>query len=175
MMDEATTAVTPSDPCTPSPSTVCRPPPCEAKTQTPTNLSTSTHGGEAAGNRRPQLNARSSPTTDNSPRAPTKDNPRQARDPATTNNPDQPTNGKGCSIFFYNDGLCIFYSWGGTHKFGKLFYLDARARGGRKQAPTAEREERPARRQQRPSTINKSLGKQKTTSEDPTNTTNSQP
>ena len=89
--------------------------------------------------------------------------------------PAQPTNGEGCSIFFFRDVLCIFYSWGGTHKFGKPFDLDARARGGRKQAPTAEREERPARRQQRPRTIKKSLGKQKTTSEDPTNTTNNQP
>lgn len=57
----------------------------------------------------------------------------------------------------------------------KLPDPDARGRGGRNQAPTAEREERPGRRQQRPRTIKKSLGKQKTTSEDPTNTTNNQP
>ena len=136
MTDEATTAATQSDPFTPSPSTVCHPPPCEAKTPAPTNLPTSTHGGAAGGNKRPQRNARSAPPTDNSPRAPTKDNPRQDRDPATTNNPDgrgrgasglwapptaerpppppNPQTGKAVLSFFI-EMACVFFIHGAAH------------------------------------------------------------
>lgn len=80
----------------------------------------------------------------------------------------KPTREEGLFIFFLY-WICFSFQWGGystldrhaTHEDGNFRRPDARARGGRKQGATAEREDAAGRRQQGARTIN-TIGKQKT-------------
>lgn len=66
-----------------------------------------------------------------------------------------------CGYFiFLQRGVLSFLDRHATHKDGNFRRPEARARGGRKQGPTAEREEAAARRQQGARTIN-TIGKEK--------------
>ena len=67
---------------------------------------------------------------------------------------------KGYCFIFYRGGCILSLDRHATHKMTNFRRPDARARGGRKQCATAEREDAAGRRQQGARTIN-TLGKEK--------------